>query len=118
MCAPKELGHYYSPDELPLDEWRLSDREVERINLENAVHREEAEELQEMTAHEMALDGCYVVAGIERHACKKSWKFITLWDDYGLSEATLEPMCASIQPDRSINPICCSYLVENNEGQP
>ena len=26
-------------------------------------------------------------------------------------------MSAFIQPDRSINPIFCSYLVENNEGQ-
>ena len=26
-------------------------------------------------------------------------------------------MSAFIQPDGSINPIFCSYLVENNEGQ-
>ena len=26
-------------------------------------------------------------------------------------------MSAFIQPDGSINRICCSYLVENNEGQ-
>ena len=28
LCAPKELRHYLSPDELSWDEWRLSDREV------------------------------------------------------------------------------------------
>ena len=40
-----------------------------------------------------------------------------MWDGYGLSEATLVPMSAFIQPDGSINPIFRTYLVENNEGQ-
>ena len=44
-------------------------------------------------------------------------KFLTLWDGYGLSEATWEPMSAFIQPEGSINPIFRTYLVENNEGQ-
>ena len=70
-----------------------------------------------MTADEMAVDGYYVVAGMARHKYKQGSKFLTLWDGYGLSEATSEPMLASIQPDGSINPIFRSYLVENNEGQ-
>ena len=45
LCAPKQLRHYHSPDQLSWDEWRLSDREVERIDLENAANPEEAEEL-------------------------------------------------------------------------
>ena len=117
LCAPKQLRHYHSPDDLSWDEWRLSDSEVERIDLENAASTEEADELDGMTADEMAVDGYYVVAGIARHEYKQGWKFLTLWDGYGLSEATWEPMSACIQPDGSINPIFCSYLVENNEGQ-
>ena len=42
----------------------------------------------------------------------RAGNFITLWDGYGLSEATWEPMSAFIQPDTSINPIFRSYLVE------
>ena len=117
LCAPKQLRHSHSPDDLSSDEWRLSDSEVERIVLENAASPEEADEVEEMTADEMAVDGCYVVAGIARHEYKQGWKFLTLWDGYGLSEATWEPMSAFIQPDGSINPIFRSYLVGNNEGQ-
>ena len=117
LCAPKQLRHYHSPDDLSWDEWRLSDREVERIDLEDAANPEAAEELEEMTADEMALDGYYVVAGLARHEYKQGSKFLTLWDGFGLSEATWEPMCAFIQPDGSINPIYRSYLVQNNQGQ-
>ena len=117
LCAPKQLRHYHSPDDLSWDEWRLSDSEVERTDLENAASPEEADEPEEMTADEMAVDGYYVVAGIARHEYKQGWKFLTLWDGDGLSEATWEPMSAFIQPDGSINPISRSYLVENNEGQ-
>ena len=70
-----------------------------------------------MTADEMVVHGYYVVAGIACHEYKQGWKFFTLWDRYGLSEATWETMSAFIQPDGSINPIFGSYLVENNEGQ-
>ena len=58
-----------------------------------------------------------MVAGIARHEYKEGSKFLTLWDGYGLSEATWEPILASKQPDGSFNPIFRSYLVENKEGQ-
>ena len=87
------------------------------MDLETAASPDEAEELEEMTADEMAVDGYYVVTGIARHEYKQGWKCVTLWDGYGLSEATWEPLSAFIQPDGSIKPIIRSYLVENNEGQ-
>ena len=57
LCSPKELRHYHSPDKLSWDEWRLSDGEVERIDLENAANPEESDKLKERTADEMAVDG-------------------------------------------------------------
>ena len=65
----------------------------------------------------MAVDGYYVVARIARHEYKQGSEFLTLWDGYGLSEATWETMSAFIQHDGSINSIFRPYLVENNEGQ-
>ena len=88
LRAPKQLRHYHSPDESSLDESGLSDREVQRIDLEYAANPEEADELATMTADEVALNGYYVVAGIARHEYKQGWKFFILFDGYGLSQAT------------------------------
>ena len=71
LGAPKQLRHYQSPDEPSWDKWRLSDRGVERIDLENAANPEEADELEEMTADEMAVDGYYVAAVLVRHLYKQ-----------------------------------------------
>ena len=90
---------------------------MELIDRENAASPEEADELEEMTANEMSVDGYYVSAGIARHEYNQGWKLLTLWDGYGQSEAAWEPMSAFIQPDGSINPIFRSYPVENNDGQ-
>ena len=79
LCSPKQLRHYNSPDDLSWDEWHLSNSKVERIDLENVASPEEADELNKMTAGEMAGDGYYVVAGIAPHEYKQGWKFPTLW---------------------------------------
>ena len=78
LCVPKQMRHYQYPDGWFWDEWRLSDSEVERIYLENASSPEEADELEEMSADEMAVNGYYVVADIARHQYKQGWKFLTL----------------------------------------
>ena len=65
--ASTHLRHCRSPDGLSWDEWRLTTKEVERINRDNAVASEEADELQENTAEEMAADGYHLDAGI---ACR------------------------------------------------
>ena len=85
--------------------------------MQNAASLEEADELEEMTAKETAVDGYYVVAGVARHEYKQGWIFLTFWQGYGVSEATWEPMCAFTQPDGGINPVFRSCLVGNNEGQ-
>ena len=115
LCAPKQPRHYHSPYDLSRDEWRVTDKDFKRIDLENATP-EDADKLEEMTADEMAVDGNCMFAGIARREYKQGWKFLTLWDGYGHSKATWESMSAFIQPDGSIDPIFRSYVVENNES--
>ena len=67
LCAPKQLRHHHSADDLSWDEWRLTDKEVGWIDAENGAIPEEADEFKEMTADEMAVDGYYVAAGNARH---------------------------------------------------
>ena len=90
---------------------------VKRIDLKNAANPQEADVLEEMTADQRAFDGYYVVAGVARIRYKQGWKFLTLSDGYGLPEVAWEALSAFKQPDGSINPLLCSYLVENNQGQ-
>ena len=71
LCAPKQMRHDHSPNELSSDQWRLSDREVERIDLENAASPEEADKLEESTADEMAVDSYYEGAGVARQECNQ-----------------------------------------------
>ena len=88
LCPPKQVRHYHSANDLSWDELGLTDKEVERMDLESAANPKEADELKKVTPDEMAVDGYYVLAGIARHEYKQGWKFLTLWDGYGLSEAT------------------------------
>ena len=85
------------------------------MDQQNAASPEEADQLEDLTAEEMAVNGYYVVAGIARREYKQGWKFLTLWEGYGVSEATWEPISAFIHFDGSINPVFCSYLIDNNE---
>ena len=96
LCAPKRLRHSHYPDDLSWDEWRLTDKEVAHSNVENAAKPEEADGLDEMTADEMVVEGHYVLAGIARNQYIQGSKFLTLWDAYGLSEATWEPLSVFI----------------------
>ena len=91
LCAPKQLRHHHSPDALSWHVWRLSHREGKSMDLEKAANPEEADELEEMTAYEMAVNGYYVIAGVAHHKYKQGWKCLTLWDGNGLTEATSVP---------------------------
>ena len=104
LFALRQLWHHHSPDDASWDEWLLSDKKVEKIDLQNAASPEEADELEEMTAEEMAVDGYYVVAGISRHEYKQVWKFLTLWEGYGVSEATRDPCLPSFSATEVSNP--------------
>ena len=57
LCAPKYLTHHHSPDDLSYDHWRISNKEVEKMDPQNASFPEQTDELEEMTARKMVVDG-------------------------------------------------------------
>ena len=96
LCAPKQLRRYHSPYDLSWDKSHLSDRQVERIDLENATNPEEADELEEVTTmrwQSMATTSLQVLLAT---SINRVGNFLTLWNGYGLSEATWEPMSAFV----------------------
>ena len=117
LFAPKQLRHYHCADDLSRYEWSLTDKGVELIDVEDAAAPQKADKLERMTSNEMAADGYYVVAAVDHNEYKQHWKFLTLWDDYGLYEAAWDPMSVFIQPNATMNHTFPSYLVKNNESQ-
>ena len=83
LCAPKQLRYYHSPDDLSWDEWRLSNSEAQRIELENAASPEEGDKIEQMSAHEMAVDGYYVVAGIAATGINRAGSYLPCGMDMG-----------------------------------
>ena len=45
-------------------------------------------ELPDMNAEEMAKEGFYLVKSVLRHRYRQSWRFLTLWEGFGVKEAT------------------------------
>ena len=45
-------------------------------------------ELPNMNAEEMAKEGFYLVKYVLRHRYRQGWRFLTLWEGFGVKEAT------------------------------
>ena len=41
-----------------------------------------------MNAEEMAKEGLYLVESVIRHRYREGWRFVTLWEGFGVEEAT------------------------------
>ena len=55
-------------------------------------------ELPDMNAEEMAKEGFYLVKSVLRHRYRQGWRFLTLWEGFGVEEATWEPFSAFVLP--------------------
>ena len=65
----------------------------------------------------MAWEGFYVVKSILRYRYRQGWRFLTLWEGFGVEEATWKPFSAFVFPDGRLNSILVDYLSENNLGE-
>ena len=57
-------------------------------------------ELPDMDAEEMAKEGFYLVKSVLRHRYRQSWRFLTLWEGFGVEGATWELFSAFVLPER------------------
>ena len=74
-------------------------------------------QLPDMNAEEMAKEGFYLVKSVLRHRYRQGWRFLTLWEGFGVEEATWEPFSAFVLPEGRLNSVLVDYLSQNNLGE-
>ena len=88
------------------------------LDLQGAASPMEVEgELPDMNAEEMAKEGFYLVKSVLRHLYRQCWRFLTLWEGFGVEEATWEPFSAFVLPEGRLNSVLVDYLSQNNLGE-
>ena len=113
VCAAQQLQRYYDPEDLSGEEWEVNDEEIAPLDLEVEVEGE----LPDMNAEEMAKEGFYLVKLVIRHRYRQGWRFLTLWEGFGVEEATWEPFSAFVLPEGRLNSVLVDYLSQNNLGE-
>ena len=59
----------------------------------------------------------YLVKSVLRHRYRQGWRFLTLWEGFGVEEATWEPFSAFVLPEGRLNSVLVDYLSQNNLGE-
>ena len=70
-----------------------------------------------MNAEGRAKEGFYLVKLVIRHRYCQGWRFLTLWEGFGVEEATWEPFSAFVLPEGRLNSVLVDYLSQNNLGE-
>ena len=65
----------------------------------------------------MAKEGFYLVKSIIRHRYRQGWRLPTLWEGFGVREATREPFSVFVLPEGHSNSVLVDYLSQNNLGE-
>ena len=95
-----------------------NDEEIAALDLQGAASPMEVEgELPDMNAEEMAKEGFYLVKSVLRHRYRQGWRFLTLWEGFGVEEATWEPFSAFVLPEGRLNSVLVDYLSKNSLGE-
>ena len=68
----------------------------------------------DMKAEEMVKVGFYLVKSIIRHRYRQGWRFLTLWEGFGVGKATWEHFSAFALPEGRLNSVLVDYLSQNN----
>ena len=65
----------------------------------------------------MAKESFYLVKSVLRHCYCQGWRFLTLWEGYGMDEATWDACSAFLLPDGCLNFVVVEFLSQNNLGE-
>ena len=65
----------------------------------------------------MAKEGFDLVKSVFRHCYRQGWRFLTLWEGYGVDQATSESCSAILLSDGCLNSVVVEYLSQNNIGE-
>ena len=118
VCAAQQLKRYYDPQDLCGEEWELNDVEIAAVDLQGAASPMEVEgDLPDMNAEEMAKEGVYLVKSVLRNRYRQGWRFLTLWEGFGVEEATWVPFSTFVLPEGRLNSFLVDYLSGNNLGE-
>ena len=118
VCAAQRLKQYYDQEDLCGEDWELKDEEIAALDLQGAASPMEVEgELSDMNAEEMAKEGFDLVKLVLRHRYHQGWRVLTIWEGFGVEEATWEPFSAFVPPETRLNAVLVVYLSQNNLGE-
>ena len=71
----------------------------------------------DMNAEEMAKELFYLMKSVLCHRYRQGWGAFTLWEGFGVEEATWEPFSAFVLPEGRLNSVLVDYLSHNNLGE-
>ena len=118
VCAAQHLKRYYDPEDLCGEEWELNDEEIAALDPQGAASPMDVEgDLFDMNAEEMAKEGFYLGKSVLCHRYCQGWRFLTLWKEFGVEEATWEPFSALLLPEGRQNAVLVDYLSQNSLGE-
>ena len=58
-----------------------------------------------MNAEELAKEGFCLLKSVLRHRFRQGWRFLTLWEGFGVEKATWEPFSAFVLPEGRLNSV-------------
>ena len=106
VCGAQQHKRYYDPEDLCGEQWKLNYEEIATLDLQGAASRIEVEgELPDMNAEEIAKEGIYLVKSVIGHRYCQGWRFLTLWEGFGVEKATWEPFSAFVLPEGRLNSV-------------
>ena len=118
VCAAQQLKRYYDQEDLFWEEWELNNEGIAALDLQGAASPTEVEgELPDMKAEEIAKEGLYLVKSVTRHRYRQGWRLLTVWEGFGVEEATWEIFTAFLLPEGCLNSVLADYVSQNNLGE-